>query len=168
MSERCGCRWAVASAWWRMQSLSKVSQHPTSLLTGVTSVLTELAMKQFSCAAWCISSSCSARGVRSPPQVIFGRSSTRVMAPGPHDFRLGVAIDLRRVNHPKAAKVTDLDSFKATFPKRLPPTQQSPDLNRGRLAPSRLLASRRLARRNCRRTYRPGACFCMPMPSSKR
>jgi hypothetical protein len=36
-------------------------------------------------------------------------------APGPHDIRLGVAIDLRRVNHPKAAKVTDLDSFKATF-----------------------------------------------------
>src|SRR3981081_2561438 len=40
----------------------------------VTLVLTELAMKQFSCAEWCILSSTSALGIRSPCHLIFGRS----------------------------------------------------------------------------------------------
>src|SRR6266849_664936 len=52
----------------------------------VTLVLTELAMKQFSWAAWCILSSSSALGVRSPLHVIFGRSSTRVIAIFPSEF----------------------------------------------------------------------------------
>jgi len=42
--------------------------------------LTELAMKQFSWAAWCILSSSSSLGLWSPLHVIFGRSSTRVIA----------------------------------------------------------------------------------------
>jgi hypothetical protein len=52
----------------------------------VTLVLTELAMKQLSWAAWCILSSSSALGVRSPLHVIFGRSSTRVIAIFPSEF----------------------------------------------------------------------------------
>jgi hypothetical protein len=52
----------------------------------VTLVLTELAMKQFSCAAWCILSSSSALGLRSPLHVIFGRCSTRVIAILPSAF----------------------------------------------------------------------------------
>src|SRR5262245_15760578 len=52
----------------------------------VTFVLSEFAMKQFSCAAWCIVSSSSALGLRLPLQVIFGRSSTRVIASLPSAF----------------------------------------------------------------------------------
>src|SRR6516162_78949 len=54
--------------------------------TTVTLVLTELAMKQFSWAAWCILSSSSALGIRSPLHVSFGRSSTRVIAILPSAF----------------------------------------------------------------------------------
>jgi tripartite-type tricarboxylate transporter receptor subunit TctC len=52
----------------------------------VTLVLTELAMKQFSCAAWCILSSSCAFGTRSPLHLIFGCSSTRVIASLPSAF----------------------------------------------------------------------------------
>jgi len=42
--------------------------------TTVTMVLTELAMKQFSWAAWCILSSSAAVGIRSPLHVSLGRN----------------------------------------------------------------------------------------------
>ena len=52
----------------------------------VTLVLTELAMKQLSWAAWCSLSSSSALGLRFPLHVIFGCSSTRVIAILPSAF----------------------------------------------------------------------------------
>src|SRR5262245_29884108 len=52
----------------------------------VTFVLTELAMKQPSWAAWCIFSSSSRATVTPDDQVILGRNATRVIASRPASF----------------------------------------------------------------------------------
>src|SRR5437762_14376133 len=66
--------------------LERLHTYGYYVFTTVTLVLTELAMKQFSCAAWCILLRSSALGLRSPLHAIFGRSSTRVIASLPSAF----------------------------------------------------------------------------------